>query len=160
MTLSIISVTDDAGNITDETWLVRAEAVHRQLHNKFPDGTGAYLALLRKVFESGGRMCLAVEEEQVKAVAIWRIIYNTLEKKRLHIDDIVTDAPCRSVGVGRILILWLEALAREMNCTEIALDSGVQRDFAHRFYYRRGFAIKSFYFRKEFLLQTQPKSSL
>ena len=42
----------------------------------------------------------------------------------------------------------LEARARLLGCDVVALDSGTQRTAAHRFYFREGFVIPSFCFRK------------
>jgi hypothetical protein len=38
--------------------------------------------------------------------------------------------------------------ARCLGCDVVALDSGTQRTAAHRFYFREGFVIPSFCFRK------------
>ena len=41
---------------------------------------------------------------------------------------------------------WLKCHARENECEQIHLDSGVQRFPAHRFYLREGFDIASHHF--------------
>jgi len=41
-----------------------------------------------------------------------------------------------SGGVGKAVIGWLEEEARGQGCTGLHLDSGVQRERAHRFYFR------------------------
>jgi hypothetical protein len=41
-----------------------------------------------------------------------------------------------------------ERLARELGCENLALDSGTQRQRAHKFYFRAGMTITSFHFRK------------
>ncbi|MDR3054899.1 MAG: GNAT family N-acetyltransferase [Zoogloeaceae bacterium] len=148
MSIELLSFTDDQGLIVAENWLPRVEAVHRQLHSAFPAGHDAYRTMLLNIFESGGRMCLAVEGAEVLGVVIWRIVYNSLEKKRLHVDDIVTVEGKRSQGVGKLLMEWAEQRARALGCATIALDSGVQRDGAHRFYFREKFRIASYYFVK------------
>jgi hypothetical protein len=41
-------------------------------------------------------------------------------------------------------------MARSRGCNGMELDSGTHRTRAHRFYFREGFLITSFAFRKEF----------
>ena len=142
---AVVEVTAPGGEVVAPEWLARAEGVHRQLR---PDLPADYAARLRVVFANGGRMAAVTEGEDVRAVALWRLIENTYEGRRLYVDDLVTDADCRSRGVGRFLLAALEERARALGCDVIALDSGTQRTGAHRFYFREGFVIPSFSFRK------------
>jgi hypothetical protein len=50
--------------------------------------------------------------------------------------------------MGKRLLGWLETQAKSLACDVLALDSGVQRQKAHRFYFREGMHIPSFCFRK------------
>jgi GNAT superfamily N-acetyltransferase len=143
--MQVLPVTDSAGRIVEPVWLERAESVHRQLRPTLP---AEYVARLSQVFLNGGRMALIVEGDQVLAVAVWRIVENTYEGRRLYVDDLVSDEACRSRGVGNRLLAWLEAQAKSFDCDVLALDSGVQRHRAHRFYFREGMHIPSFCFRK------------
>ncbi|MDR0634792.1 MAG: GNAT family N-acetyltransferase [Azoarcus sp.] len=147
MSPSIVTLAD-VGEKAAARWLPRAEAVHRQLRDRLPPGFDAYRATLARVLAGGARLSLAVEGETVEGLAIWRVVDNTYEQRRLYIDDLVTDAACRSRGIGHALLTWLEHQARALSCTVLALDSGVQRSGAHRFYFREGFLIPSFSFRK------------
>lgn len=143
--LALVDVTGAQGEILAPAWLARAEGVHRQLRDRLP---ADYSRRLAEVFAAGARMTLATEDEAVRGVAVWRVIQNTYEGCRLYVDDLVTDAAHRSRGVGRFLLGGLEARARTLGCDVIALDSGTQRTSAHRFYFREGFVIPSFCFRK------------
>lgn len=143
--MQIVSVTDATGRIVEPIWLERAETVHRQLRPMLPIG---YVERLSQVFVNGGRMALLVEGDRVLAVALWRLIENTYEGRRLYVDDLVSDEACRSQGVGKRLADWLEQQAKSSGCDVLALDSGVQRQRAHRFYFREGMHIPSFCFRK------------
>jgi GNAT superfamily N-acetyltransferase len=149
--MEIVLFTDDAGAIVAAEWLPQAETVHRQLRDQLPPGHDAYRQVLERVFANGGRLCLAVDNAVVKGLALWRVVENTYEGRRLYVDDLVTDAAHRSQGVGKVLIDWLEHRARMLSCTVLALDSGVTRSGAHRFYFREGFVIPSLGFRKKLL---------
>lgn len=143
--VGIVAVTDDAGRLLEPDLLRAAEAVHRQLR---PTLAEDYVARLSEIFAAGGRMVVATRRDAVVGVALWRVVENTYEGRRLYVDDLVSDESFRSAGVGRRLLAWLEARACNLGCDVLALDSGVQRARAHAFYFREGMSIPSFSFRK------------
>ena len=144
--IRIIEITGDDGRIREPSWLAAAEPVHRQLRPQLPDD---YAGSLRRVFAGGGRMVVAVDGSTVAGVAVFRIHENTFAGRQLYVDDLVTDAGRRSRGLGRTLLRWLELHALQQACAVLALDSGVQRYRAHRFYFREGLHIASYSFRKD-----------
>lgn len=143
--LSLRDVTGSDGSVVEREWLARAEPVHRQLRGGLPVD---YVGRLRAVFANGARMSVATEAQAVRGVAIWRVIENTYEGRRLYVDDLVIDEAHHSCGIGRALLQHLEQHAQNMQCDVLALDSGTQRTAAHRFYFREGMVIPSFCFRK------------
>ena len=143
--VQIIDVTDAAGRLVAPDWLERAERVHRQLRTALP---AAYVPKMQRVFAGGGRMCVAVNGDDVAGLAVYRIHENTFSGLRLYVDDLVTDEARRSTGVGRALLAHLAALARKSGCDDFALDSGTQRTQAHKFYFREGMVASSFHFTK------------
>ena len=86
------------------------------------------------------------QADEVAAVAGFRISHNLFMGKHLYIDDLVTSADKRSQGYGEQLLSWLRKLARSENCAWLHLDSGTQREQAHKFYFREGMTITSFHF--------------
>ena len=142
----VLDLTDYAGRVVEPDWLARAESVHRQLRPQLP---AAYAERMVEVFANGARLAVAIEGEAVRGVAVWRLVENTYEGRRLYVDDLVTDEARRSRGVGRALLAHLESKARALGCDVLALDSGTQRTRAHRFYFREGFHIPAFCFRKD-----------
>ena len=143
--VSVLDVTGSDGSVVEQEWLTRAEPVHRQLRDGLPPD---YAGRLRAVFASGARMSVAMEAQAVRGVALWRVIENTYEGRRLYVDDLVTDEAHRSRGIGRTLLRHLERKAQDLQCDVLALDSGTQRTGAHRFYFREGLVIPAFSFRK------------
>ena len=141
----VVAVTDDAGKLLEPVWLSRAESVHRQLRPQLPP---EYEARLQVIFAAGARMALVVDADSVCSVALWRVVENTYEGRRLYVDVLVSDETRRSSGAGKMVLDWLQAKAESLGCDVLALDSGVQRDRAHRFYFREGMHISSFCFRK------------
>lgn len=143
--MQIVALNDAAGAPIGAEWLARAEAVHRQLRPQLlPD----YAAEMARVFVGGGRMTVAVDGDAVRGLAVWRVLEKTFTRREFYVDDLVTDSAQRSAGVGRALLAWCEARARELRCTQFALDSGTQRQQAHKFYFREGLVITSFHFGK------------
>jgi GNAT superfamily N-acetyltransferase len=140
-----IEVTDVQGRIVEPGWLAAAEGVHRQLRDKLPP---SYAARMAEVFSNGARMSVLVDGESVAGVAVWRILENTFEGRRCYVDDLVTDSADRSTGVGRALLAHVECIARASGCVVLALDSGVQRGSAHKFYFREDMQIFAYSFRK------------
>jgi len=66
--------------------------------------------------------------------------------KFLYVDDLVSKSGERSKGYGGALFDWLVEYAREDNCDQFHLDSGVQRFAAHRFYLIKRMSIESHHF--------------
>ena len=66
----------------------------------------------------------------------------------LEIDNIVVDPERRSGGTGTALIRHFEALARELDCKIIVLDSYTSNHASHRLYHRLGYEIWGFHFVK------------
>ena len=77
------------------------------------------------------------EAGEVRAVAGFRYLETLAWGKILYVDDLVAAAATRSRGHGGQLFDWLGAQAKQNNCAEFHLDSGVQRFGAHRFYLTR-----------------------
>ena len=145
MTLSVIAVTDSGGAVIDAALLAAAEGVHRQLRPHLTD----YLGRMQQVFGSGAEMAVAVVAGKVAGVTVFRVIEKTFSGRELYCDDLVTDERRRSTGVGHALIAYMERVGRERRCDVLALDSGTQRQQAHKFYFREQMPITAFHFSKK-----------
>jgi GNAT superfamily N-acetyltransferase len=142
----LIRITAPGGEIVAGEWLSKAESVHHQLR---PGLQPDYAAQMQRIFAGGAQMVVAADASRVLGLAVWRIYSDTFSGLKFYVDDLVTDEACRSQGVGRALIAWLGDEARRTGANAIALDSGTQRTSAHRFYFREGFIITSFNFKKQ-----------
>jgi GNAT superfamily N-acetyltransferase len=141
----IIEINDAAGHVVEPRWLARAEAVHRELRPQLP---ADYVSALQAVFRDGGRLCVAAQDQNVLGVALYRAYADTYNGRKLYVDDLVTTEQRRSAGVGHALLEHLMTRARALGCANLVLDSGTQRTRAHQFYFREGFVIPSFNFKK------------
>lgn len=99
----------------------------------------------RQTALAGYRLACAIDDE-VKAVAGFRISECLAWGKFLYVDDLVSKNDERSKGYGGALFDWLVEHARENDCDQFHLDSGVQRFRAHRFYLQKRMAIEAHHF--------------
>lgn len=89
-----------------------------------------------------------IVQGRVRAIAGWRLIANVNAGRKVYIDDLAVDASVRSAGFGAALMEYLVGKAKDLGCSTVDLDSGVQRFEAHRFYLRERFQISSHHFVK------------
>jgi GNAT superfamily N-acetyltransferase len=146
MTVNVVPVTDERGAIVNLDMLVAAERVHRQLRPHLPE---AYTARMKEVFATGAEMAVAVIAGEVAGITVFRVVEKTFSGRELYCDDLVTDEAKRSTGVGHALIAYMEKLGRERHCDTLALDSGTQRQQAHKFYFREQLPIPAFHYTKK-----------
>lgn len=149
--IQIVDVTDVLGKVVEPDWLKKAQFVHRQLR---PDLPNDYQAKMQRVFTGGGRMSIAVVEGEVAGVAVFRVYENTVTGIHMYVDDLVTDETQRSSGVGNALLGHMQAQAKRLDCNTFTLDSGTQRQQAHKFYFREGMTVIAFHFAKS--LRSRP----
>jgi len=144
--VNVIPITDARGNVVNADMLAAAESVHRQLRPQLPEG---YVARMKEIFAGGAEMAVAIVDAKIAGVTVFRILEKTFTGRELYCDDLVTDEAKRSRGVGHALIAYMERVGRERGCDYIALDSGTQRQQAHKFYFREQLPITSFHFSKK-----------
>jgi len=97
-------------------------------------------------YQRGYQLVALLDESSVMAVAGYHISENLAWGKFLYIEDFVTNQKNRSHGFGKQLLDWLHDEARKQGCTQLHLDSGVQRKDAHRFYQREGMTFASHHY--------------
>jgi GNAT superfamily N-acetyltransferase len=106
--------------------------------------------VLRSVYDEGVgqglRFLAAYRSGACVGVAGWRLMATTSSGRKLYVDDLVTTSSARSTGVGAAMLAELAARARAAGCTQLELDSGVQRTDAHRFYFREHLSITAYHF--------------
>ncbi len=98
---------------------------------------------------AGYQLIFIREEDQVVAIAGYRISLSLAWGRFLYVDDLVTAGLERSHGYGQQLMDWMLDKARQAKCDSFHLDSGVQRHAAHRFYFRNQLSITSHHFSME-----------
>ena len=141
--MNVVTVSGDNGEIADAQLLAAAERVHLQLR---PHLAGNYVPRMREVIGAGAEMAVAHVGGKVLGVAVYRMVERTFSGREMYCDDLVTDEQQRSTGVGHALMEHMRAVCAKRGADAFTLDSGVQRDQAHKFYFREGMTITSFHF--------------
>jgi GNAT superfamily N-acetyltransferase len=109
-------------------------------------GQEQFLQQVQRQQAVGYHMAFLEDDGAIHSVAGYRILESLAWGKALYVDDLVTAQTARSKGYGAALFGWLLKQARENDCGQLHLDSGVQRFDAHRFYLNRGLAIHAHHF--------------
>lgn len=98
-----------------------------------------FLQQVEKQLKKNFHLAYLQEGNTVCSVAGYRYAENLAWGKFLYVDDLITDSEQRSRGYGKDLLDWLVGQAKDKLCSQVHLDSGIQRMDAHRFYQREGF---------------------
>jgi GNAT superfamily N-acetyltransferase len=107
---------------------------------------GEFVPRVLRQQAAGYRLAYLEDGGEVRAVAGFRYLDTLAWGRILYVDDLVTTPAQRSQGLGGRLFDWLVAQARENDCDQMHLDSGVQRFGAHRFYLARRMDIIAHHF--------------
>lgn len=105
-----------------------------------------FVTRIRTMQSTGFHLAALAVDGRVAAVAGYRFHEKLFSGRNLYVDDLVTDDHQRSRGHGAALLDWLCAQAKAHDCTQLELDSGVQRTEAHRFYFRERLHISAYHF--------------
>ncbi len=131
----------------DEQALRRCYPVIRELRPHLSEA--AFLAAVAAQREQGYRLGFIEEAGAVVACVGFRLAHFLAWGRVLYIDDLITAEAARGQGHGQALLIAVEALARELGCDALHLDSGHHRHAAHRLYLNAGFNISSHHFSKQ-----------
>ncbi|MCR9172725.1 MAG: GNAT family N-acetyltransferase [bacterium] len=66
--------------------------------------------------------------------------------KYMELDNVVVSSKYRRQGIGQRLFEHMEAKAKELGCTMLALDSYTDNFEAHRFFYEQKYVPRGFHF--------------
>ena len=124
--------------------ILRCFPVMHELRPHIPEAE--FLPRIRRQMNAGFRLAYATQHGEVMAVAGFRLVEMLAWGRAMYVDDLVSTEESRGHGFGSKLIDWLIALARESDCDQFHLDSGVHRFAAHRFYLHKGLDITSHHF--------------
>lgn len=130
--MMVNSTLENITELTDSAQWIEAFPIMKQLRTDLTEET--YLDLLRDMSKDGYKLYAMYVEEEIVALAglSWRV--NFYNKRHIFIYDLVTDVSHRSFGYGEKLLKHIHDWANDNGAEYVALESGVQRTEAHRFY--------------------------
>ena len=126
------SILETITELTNTNQWLEAFPIMKQLRTDLTEET--YIELLQDMSKDGYKLyAMYVENEIVSLAGLsWRI--NFYNKRHIFIYDLVTDVSQRSFGYGEKLLQYIHDWANENGAEYVALESGLQRIDAHRFY--------------------------
>ena len=105
-----------------------------------------FLPQVRRQMKNSNFQLVFLFDEEIKAVAGFRIAEWLANGKYLEIEDLTTKDGERSKGYGGALFDWIVKYAEKENCDRLRLVSSVKRFAAHRFYLSKRMIIEAHYF--------------
>lgn len=105
-----------------------------------------FVFLIRDLMRDQSYKLVFLKEREIKSVMGIRIGLWLHSGKYLEIEDLVTSRKNRSNGYGGQLFEWAKEYAKQNNCNQVRLVSGVSREQAHKFYQENGMSFEARYF--------------
>ena len=93
-----------------------------------------YLDFLHSMRKEGYRMFALILNEEIVALSGIVILTNFYFGKHVFVYDLVTKSSERSRGYGELMLGHIHRFAKDNGCGIVALESGLTREDAHRFY--------------------------
>ncbi|MEE6450985.1 GNAT family N-acetyltransferase [Gottfriedia acidiceleris] len=110
-----------------------------------------YVNTINRLINTNNYQLVAViENDEVTVVAGYRLTESLAWGKYFYVDDLITSENHRKKGYAQLLWNWLMNEAKQNNCEQFHLDSGVQRYDAHRFYLKNSLNITCHHFQLNF----------
>lgn len=117
--------------VEESQWLEAYPVMHELRTNLDEE---AYLALLREMNAEGYKMLALYDGGWIVALSGIIVLTNFYFGKHVFVYDLVTKASERSKGHGETLLEYVHQYAKDNGCQTVALESGLARVDAHRFY--------------------------
>lgn len=134
--------------LTDEKEYLNAYNILVQLRTDITKES--YLYLLKEMKKDGYMLFGLYKDKELVSLVGFSLRVNFYNKRHVFVYDLVTDIKYRSLGYGEELLNFVDKWAKENNTEYVALESGIQRVEAHKFYEKKLSYIKwCFSFRKK-----------
>jgi len=105
-----------------------------------------FISKVKRMSKTTGYELVYLDDSGIKAVAGMKVSEWLHSGRYLEVEELVTDKNFRSKGYGGKLFDWIIKYAKQNDCAQIRLVSGVSRDNAHKFYLNRGMIFEAKYF--------------
>lgn len=112
--------------------------------------TEALKARLTEMFGFENYRCfgLFIDNQLAGAASGW-ITVRLYSGKQLEVDNVIINGNIHSQGFGTRFLSTIESWAFENGCETVELNTYVQNDRSHKFYFNQGYKILGFHFQKQ-----------
>lgn len=107
-----------------------------------------YKSFLVDMIPKGYKQVIVLEEDTCVGMTGFWFGTKLWTGKYIEIDNFIVHPEHRKKGIGKIISEFIDAKAKELNCTCIVLDAFTGNFPAHRFYYNLGYVPRGFHFIK------------
>jgi len=112
-----------------------------------------YTNSVLNMMEHGYKMAAVFEDEAIEngrciGVVGIRVVHKLHYGRALEIEDFMIDRQKRGIGVGKMLLRWLEWQAAVFKCTNIIGNLETKRQESQKIFSREKFILDGFMFRK------------
>lgn len=97
-------------------------------------------------FDQGYQIACIFKDDNAVSLIGYRFLETMAWGRILYIDDLITHPEHKKCGYASQLLNWALAKAKQAQCDQVHLDSGYQRNDAHRLYLNKGFDMTSHHF--------------
>ena len=105
-----------------------------------------FVAQVLRQMQAGFRIVAIEDDGKVVSAVGFRMFEYLAWGKVIYIDDLISHPEARGKGYASTLLQYVKALAIEHGCKGVHLDSGYQRNAAHRVYLNNGFILDCHHF--------------
>lgn len=126
-------------------------AVLLQIYDKINKDN--YVESIINMMEHGYKMAAVFEDAMIEngrciGVVGVRVIHKLQHGKVLEVEDFMIDRQKRGVGVGKMLLRWVDWQAAIFKCTNIIGNLETKRKESQKIFSREQFVLDGFMFRK------------
>jgi len=121
--------------------------VMRQLRPRLADAAD-FIERVARLRAENYQLLAAWDQDQVVALAGYRLQENLIYGRFLYVDDLVVSEAQRGARWGARLLQALDGIARGADCLQLVLDTGLANALAQRFYFRQGLLTGAIRFNK------------
>ena len=103
-----------------------------------------------KMFEYDNYQCFGFYKNDILiGVSSGWITVRLYSGKQLEIDNVIIDQTIQSKGYGKLFMDEIESWAKTKGCKTIELNTYVENNRSHKFYFKQEFTILGFHFQKQ-----------
>jgi len=118
-------------------------------HLGYPESLEAYQKLLKPMIDRGyAQIIYYVNNEAIALAGFW-VNTKLFSGKYIDVDNVIVAPKHRGLGVGALLMKWIEEHAKQIEAKMIVLDAFLESRKAHQFYFKQGYVVKGFHFTKD-----------